>query len=99
MSKNPVIVIGGGVSGLAAARHIAASGHKVLVLEARNRLGGRIHSVQLPDGDGRVDVGARYGSTMISCLSVLTKTLLILSWIHGVLGNPIVDIAKDNGMV
>ncbi len=37
-----VIVIGAGVSGLAAAKTIAKAGKKVLVLEARDRVGGRV---------------------------------------------------------
>ena len=37
-----VIVIGAGIAGLAATQRLAAAGMNVLVLEARERLGGRI---------------------------------------------------------
>ena len=37
-----VIVIGAGVSGLAAAKALQAAGHRTLTLEARDRIGGRI---------------------------------------------------------
>ena len=40
-----VIVIGAGAAGLYAARQIANSGKLVTVLEARNRVGGRIHTI------------------------------------------------------
>lgn len=39
-----VIVIGAGASGLNAARALSKRGHQVLVLEARDRIGGRIHT-------------------------------------------------------
>lgn len=37
-----VIVVGGGFSGLAAAHELKSAGYDVLVLEARNRVGGRV---------------------------------------------------------
>ncbi|XP_038697275.1 probable polyamine oxidase 4 [Tripterygium wilfordii] len=39
-----VIVIGGGISGLAAARILYDASFKVILLESRDRLGGRIHT-------------------------------------------------------
>nr|WNT94116.1 hypothetical protein [Paeonia lactiflora] len=39
-----VIVIGGGISGVAAARILCNASFKVLLLESRDRLGGRIHT-------------------------------------------------------
>src|SRR5256885_2424809 len=42
MSELDVIIIGGGIAGLTAARDLGAAGRQVLLLEARERLGGRI---------------------------------------------------------
>jgi polyamine oxidase len=39
-----VIVIGSGISGLAAARNLSEASFKVTVLESRDRIGGRIHT-------------------------------------------------------
>lgn len=43
-SPPSVIVIGGGISGVAAARALSNSSFKVTVLESRDRIGGRIHT-------------------------------------------------------
>ncbi|MCE9600158.1 MAG: flavin monoamine oxidase family protein [Spirochaetia bacterium] len=53
-----VIVIGAGLAGLNTARLLARSGKKVIVLEARDRVGGRTESQKL--GRGIVDVGAQW---------------------------------------
>lgn len=45
-----VIVVGAGLSGLAAARRVAAQGREVVVLEARDRVGGRTEGHVLDDG-------------------------------------------------
>ena len=45
-----VLVIGAGLAGLAAARDLAAGGADVLVLEARDRPGGRVDQAVLDDG-------------------------------------------------
>jgi hypothetical protein len=46
-----VAIIGGGLSGLAAAKYLADAGHKPLVLEARDVLGGKVSAWQDADGD------------------------------------------------
>jgi monoamine oxidase len=55
-----VLVLGAGMAGLAAAERLAAGGLRVLVLEARDRIGGRIHTVHDPDLHHPVDLGAEF---------------------------------------
>ena len=45
-----VAVVGAGLGGLSAARDLARAGADVVVLEARDRPGGRVEQVTLPDG-------------------------------------------------
>ena len=54
-----MLIIGAGISGLEAARLLQKNGIKTLILEARNRTGGRIWSIR--SKNGRVlDMGANY---------------------------------------
>jgi monoamine oxidase len=46
-----VVVVGAGLAGLAAARILADAGRDVTVVEARERVGGRIWSVRLDNGE------------------------------------------------
>ena len=68
-----VLVVGAGAAGLAAAATLSDAGVEVVMLEARDRIGGRIwtdDSLGVP-----VDLGA--------------------SWIHGLDGNPVTDLADE----
>jgi monoamine oxidase len=53
-----VVVVGAGVAGLAAAEALLRRQHTVVVVEARDRIGGRTHTVHL--GDTMVDLGAAW---------------------------------------
>lgn len=58
MTDTGVVIIGGGIAGLTAARDLTRAGIKVTLLEARDRLGGRIltdHSTGYP-----VELGAEF---------------------------------------
>lgn len=50
-----VVVVGGGLSGLALTHHLHAAGKDVMLVEARGRLGGRIHA--LHDAGHAFDLG------------------------------------------
>jgi monoamine oxidase len=60
MADADVLVVGAGIAGLAAAERLAAAGRRVLVLEARDRIGGRIHTAHDPELDVPVELGAEF---------------------------------------
>ena len=70
-----IIVVGAGIAGLGAAQILKKWSYKVILLEARSRVGGRIWTSRKWD-DAPLDMGA--------------------SWIHGVSGNPIAELAKEH---
>lgn len=68
-----IIIIGAGLAGLSAGQALEQQGHKVTILEARERIGGRIYT-----NTTWPDIPLDWGAT----------------WIHGVKGNPLTDIAR-----
>src|SRR5213078_1441414 len=60
MKQHDVIVIGGGAAGLAAARDLSSAGLAVLLLEARPRLGGRVHTLHEPTVAMPIELGAEF---------------------------------------
>jgi len=61
-SDYDVIIVGAGAAGLAAGARLAQSGKRVALLEARDRIGGRIFTRHLPGEEGPVcvELGAEF---------------------------------------
>jgi len=61
MSNNPdIIILGAGAAGLSAAVELAKAGLKVTILEARDRIGGRIFTKHDPVCHAPVELGAEF---------------------------------------
>ena len=55
-----VAIVGAGVAGLAAARRLAEAGATTVVLEARDRIGGRIHTIRDSRTPLPIELGAEF---------------------------------------
>lgn len=60
MSATDVLIVGAGAAGLAAARALTRAGLQVSILEARRRIGGRIHTLHDPLSPVPVELGAEF---------------------------------------
>src|SRR3712207_4263162 len=68
------VVVGAGLAGLTAARDLTAAGASVVVLEARDRVGGR--TLNEPLGDGKVvEVGGQWIGPTQDRLAALARDL------------------------
>eukprot|EP00898_Chlorokybus_atmophyticus_P002585 jgi/Chlat1/3327/Chrsp22S03478 len=80
--KGSVVVIGAGLAGLAAARQLIAAGIKVVILEGRQRPGGRVHTKRMKSGTGGgLEAAADLGGSVVT----------------GVDGNPLAVLARQLG--
>ena len=55
-----VIIVGGGIAGLGAARELARAGWRVILFEARGRLGGRIFPLETGASRASAELGAEF---------------------------------------
>ncbi len=80
-AAHDTVIIGAGAAGLAAARRLQEAGLRVATLEARNRIGGRTHTIDLAQGDIGPGVPFDRGA----------------SFIHDVPANPWAALARAHG--
>lgn len=80
-----VCVVGAGYAGLTAARRLSQAGRTVVVLEARDRVGGRVWTEQLPDGSA-VDRGGAWIGPDHDAIAGLAREVGVgtyKTWVHG----------------
>jgi len=59
-NRKEIVIIGAGIAGLAAAKELGAAGFSVLVLEARDRIGGRIFTQKDATSEFPIELGAEF---------------------------------------
>src|SRR6187549_3852046 len=85
------IVIGAGLSGLVCARAIAAAGATVTVLEARDRIGGRLLTGTV--GGATIDLGGQWLTAGQRRLVALAAELGVATYEHTREGRAVIDEA------
>src|SRR5919198_3918635 len=55
-----VLIVGAGIAGLVAAAELAGHGKSVLIVEARERIGGRIWTIQNQASGPAIELGAEF---------------------------------------
>jgi monoamine oxidase len=90
------IVVGAGLSGLVCARQLARLGVKVLVLEARDRVGGRLWNGSL--AGGVIDLGGQWMSVGQPRVAELAAELGVTTFPQRRVGRAWLDDATRHGM-
>jgi monoamine oxidase len=83
-----VVVVGAGLAGLTAARELKHHGHSVLVLEARDRVGGRTFSHHLPHGN-HGDLGGTWIGPTQTQIAKLAKEMHVHAFNQPDAGNQV----------
>lgn len=94
MTTTPLdaIVVGAGLSGLVCAHRLAAANRRVVVVDARERVGGRLHSV--PFANTTIDLGGQWLSVGQPRLTALASALGIPTFPQRRDGHPLFDVPE-----
>ncbi len=87
--ESDTVIIGAGAAGLSAASELASSGHRVLILEARERLGGRILTDRTTLAPMPVELGAEF---------IHGESPVLLRWLKAA-GDVAIDASRDRWIV
>ncbi|HUQ80316.1 MAG TPA: FAD-dependent oxidoreductase [Gemmatimonadaceae bacterium] len=79
-----VVIVGAGVAGLAAARRLREGRASTVILEARDRIGGRIFTVRDERTPSPIELGAEFvHGTADEVVAIVRESRLVVCDIHG----------------
>ncbi len=98
-TNDSVLVIGAGAAGLAAARDLAAAGVEVTVVEARDRIGGRVFTLNDDALDLPIELGAEFvhgkHPALIALLNSFNRSFVDVSDRHWYFENGVLSGSHD----
>jgi monoamine oxidase len=92
-----IVVVGAGLSGLSAARELSRRGRDVVVVEARDRVGGRTLARTI--GGGRFDLGGQWIGPGQERVAKLARDLDLATFPTWSRGRKVMDLDGANGQV
>lgn len=84
-----VVVVGAGIAGLVAARDVARRGRSVLVVEARDRVGGRVLNHELRTKGAVIESGGAFIGPTQNRIRRLAEELRVPTFLEHVAGNSV----------
>ncbi|MGA8256355.1 MAG: FAD-dependent oxidoreductase, partial [Nocardioides sp.] len=75
-----VVVVGAGIAGLVAARDVASKGHSVLVVEARDRVGGRVLNHTLRTKGAIIEAGGAFIGPTQDRIAALAREMKVATF-------------------
>jgi monoamine oxidase len=90
-----ILILGAGLSGLTLGYLLKNAGYKITILEARNRLGGRIHTTQPTAGHAHIDLGPAWIWEQNTAISKLLTNLGLSIYEQHMQGNALFEASSN----